>query len=93
VALIRVELAHALPHVQRLVALELPSGATVREALNASGLLKRVPAAERARLRYGIYGGPAGLERRLRDGDRIDILRPLAMDPKEARRLRARRRA
>lgn len=92
-ALIRVEVAHALSRAQQLIELELPAGSTVRAALRASGLLERVPAAERARLRCGIYGRLAGPERVLRDGDRIDLLRPLAMDPNEARRLRARRRA
>jgi hypothetical protein len=92
-AAIRVEVVYALPRRQRRVALALRPGATVREALEASGLLGRVPAAERARLRFGVYGIRAGLDRALQDGDRLDILRPLAMDPKEARRLRARRRA
>jgi hypothetical protein len=88
---IHVEVAWTLPRAQRLVALELPAGATVRAAVEASGLLEQVPEAERAQLRFGIYGSRAGPERALKDGDRIDILRPLAMDPNEARRLRARR--
>ena len=92
-AAIRVEVVYALPQAQRLVALELRPGATVRAALQASGLLELVPASEWASLRFGIYGKPVGLERPLRDGDRVELLRPLAADPNEARRRRARRRA
>jgi putative ubiquitin-RnfH superfamily antitoxin RatB of RatAB toxin-antitoxin module len=87
---IRVEVVYALPQVQHVAALELQEGATVRSALEASGLLQGVPAAERMFLRLGVYGKLAGPERRLADGDRIEILRPLAADPKEARRSRAR---
>jgi hypothetical protein len=89
---IRVEVALALARAQQVQALELPAGATVRAALAASGLLEQVPEAERAQLCFGIYGSRAGPERALKDGDRVDILRPLAVDPNEARRLRARRR-
>lgn len=92
-ARIRVEVVYALPQAQQLVALELSEGATVRAALQASGLLEGIAASERPRLRFGIYGKPVGPERVLRDADRVEILRPLAADPKEARRRRARRRA
>lgn len=91
-ARIRVEVVYALPQAQQLVALELSEGATVRAALQASGLLEGIAAPGRARLRFGIYGKLAGPDRVLRDGDRVEILRPLAADPKEARRRRARRR-
>lgn len=91
-ARIRVEVVYALPQGQQLVALELAEGATVRAALEASGLLEGIAAAGLARLRFGIYGKLAGPERALRNGDRVEILRPLAADPKEARRRRARQR-
>lgn len=83
-------MVYALPQVQHVAALELKEGATVRSALDASGLLEGVPASERTRLRLGIYGTLVGPERTLTDGERIEILRPLAADPKEARRDRAR---
>ncbi len=85
-------MVYALPQAQQLVALELAEGATVRAALEASGLLIGIAAAGLARLRFGIYGKLVGLERLLRDGDRVEILRPLAADPKEARRRRVQRR-
>ena len=80
---LRVEVVTALPRAARVVALELPEGATVRDALQAAGLER--PSA------VGIFGEPAGLETRLSDGDRVEVYRPLAVDPKEARRRRARR--
>jgi putative ubiquitin-RnfH superfamily antitoxin RatB of RatAB toxin-antitoxin module len=92
-ARIRVEVLYALPHAQQLVALELSEGATVRAALQASGLLEGIPVLVRPRLQFGVYGKLVGPERVLRNGDRVEILRPLPADPKEARRRRVQRRA
>jgi len=79
---IAVEVALARPGLQTLRRLELPEGSTVADALAASGL-------DAAPGRVGIYGTvvPAGTV--LRDGDRVEIYRPLLADPKETRRLRA----
>ena len=63
--------------------LDLPPGATVAEALAASRFRAERPAA------LGIYGEVAAPDRVLEDGDRIDLLRPLLVDPKQARRERA----
>jgi putative ubiquitin-RnfH superfamily antitoxin RatB of RatAB toxin-antitoxin module len=82
---VRVEVVHALADRQVVVALQLPQGATAEQAVAMSGL----PAAGQ---RLGIGGKVVGATRVLRDGDRVELLRPLAADPKEARRLRARRR-
>ncbi|CAJ23190.1 conserved hypothetical protein [Xanthomonas euvesicatoria pv. vesicatoria str. 85-10] len=65
-------------------ALELPEGATVAEAVAMSGL-----AVERAPAAYAVHGLIARPEQGLRDGDRVELLRPLLLDPKEARRRRA----
>ena len=70
------------------VALELPAGATVAEALRASGLAERHPAIAEAPV--GVWGKLKSLETLLRDLDRVEIYRPLRVDPKEARRLRYR---
>ncbi len=84
-ASLHVEVVHALAERQELVRLELAEGATVADALEASGLAGRSAA-------IGIGGKVVPASRRLRDGDRVELLRPLAQDPKEARRQRARRR-
>jgi putative ubiquitin-RnfH superfamily antitoxin RatB of RatAB toxin-antitoxin module len=68
------------------VALELPAGTTVGQALAASGWLERYPEIETASL--GVWGRKASLEKPLRAGDRVEIYRPLRVDPKVARRER-----
>ena len=79
---LRVEVVAARPDGADVVEVRLAEGATVRDALAASGLRGN---------RLGIFGKPVTLETRVADGDRIEIYRPLAIDPKEARRRRARR--
>lgn len=73
------------------VQLELPAGATVRDALNRSGLLQRHTEIDPAAPRTGVWGKLRGLEDVLRERDRVEIYRPLLVDPKEARRLRYRK--
>jgi hypothetical protein len=87
-----VEVVYALAGRQEVTRVRLPQGATLRAALEASGVLRRHPEIDlRGRHRTGIYGIEAGPETVLRDGDRVEIYRPLAADPKEARRARAAR--
>ncbi len=86
----RVEVIFALADVQDIVVLELPEGAVARHAVAASGLPAR-HGLDGAQLQLGIFGKKLSPESPLHDGDRVEILRPLAMDPKEARRRRARR--
>jgi putative ubiquitin-RnfH superfamily antitoxin RatB of RatAB toxin-antitoxin module len=83
---LKVEVVYALPEGAQSVSLSLPSGATLRDALVASGF--EVNLEKQA---FGIFGKRAALDRPLADGDRVEIYRPLAMDPKEARRRRARK--
>ena len=85
-------MVYALAHTQDLVALELGPHASVREAVESSGILRRHSELDGGNLRLGIFGKQVRPEQLLRDGDRVEILRPLAADPKEARRRRARRR-
>lgn len=81
-ARLRVEVVHALAHRQEVVSLRLDDSATVREAVAACGLAA-------AGLRFGIGGKEVRPDQVLREGDRVELLRPLALDPREARRLRA----
>lgn len=83
----RVEVVYALPQKQERVALDLPPGSTVLEAVQASGLLQGLPQAAFSHL--GVWGRPVAPETRLRDRDRVEIHRPLIADPKEVRRARA----
>jgi len=76
----KVEVVAAHPEGARTRSVNLPAGATVRDALAATGLEGHA---------CGIFGKRVALEHRLNDGDRVEIYRPLALDPKEARRRRA----
>ena len=84
-----VEVAFALADKQVLRAVELPDGATVAEAIDASALARQFPDLDFEELQAGIWGKPVERARAVRDGDRIELYRPLEMDPREARRLRA----
>ena len=84
-----VEVAYATPEQQVIVALKLPEGTTVEQAINASDLLNRFTEIDRADIKAGIFGSVCKLEQTLKQGDRVEIYRPLLHDPKEARRQRA----
>lgn len=86
---VRVEVVHALPERVWRVAMTLPDGTTAGEAFEASGLRMRLPEWGMSRADLGVFGHPCGPERVLRDGDRVEIYRPLQVDPMEARRRRA----
>lgn len=86
---IRVEVVYALPERQRLVACELVAPATLRDAIEASGLLAEYPQIDLARARVGVFGRVQALDAPVREGDRVEIYRPLQADPKEVRRRRA----
>lgn len=86
----KVEVAYALPDDQRLVALELPAGSSAADAVRASGLAAEFPDIDPERGPLGIFGKRCDPHRVLRPGDRVEIYRRLQVDPREARRLRAR---
>lgn len=90
--MIEVAVVYALPHEQRVWRGLMPQGATVQAALRASGLLDQYPTVEkliRAKGNVGIFGKPVKLDAQLKAHDRVEVYRPLAVDPKEARRRRA----
>lgn len=84
-----IEVVFALPDKQHLVHLELHQDATVADALSAVARYAPFQALNLAEVTVGIFGRIIGRDRRLRPGDRVEIYRPLKMDPKEARRRRA----
>jgi uncharacterized protein len=86
---IKIEIAYALRDEQILIALEVEEGTTAAEAVERSGILRRVTGIELARGRLGVFGKLVELDQRLRDGDRVEIYRSLLADPKDARRARA----
>jgi putative ubiquitin-RnfH superfamily antitoxin RatB of RatAB toxin-antitoxin module len=87
--MMRVEVVYALAQRQALYEVHLAPGQTVQEAVEASGVLAEFPEIDLHRNRVGIHAKLATLGTPLRDGDRVEIYRPLIADPKEARRRRA----
>ncbi len=86
---IHIELVHALAEKQVLMVLDVPSGTTLGEAIELSGIRNDFPDMKVDPARLGIFSVKARLEDVLRPGDRVEIYRPLIADPKEARRKRA----
>lgn len=86
---IHVEVAYARPEVQLVIPLEVPLGTTVEEAIERSGITSRFSEIDLDVNKVGVFGELVGLTDRLRAGDRVEIYRPLSVDPKEARRRRA----
>jgi putative ubiquitin-RnfH superfamily antitoxin RatB of RatAB toxin-antitoxin module len=87
---ITVEVVFAVPERQKLVTVKLEQGATVADALTASGLKQQFRDTDFAGLQTGIWGRLADRGNVVRDGDRVEIYRELVRDPKEARRELAR---
>ena len=84
-----VEVAYALPDKQSLISLEVKEGTTIKEAIEASGVLDTYDQIDLTRDKVGIFSKFATLETVLREKDRIEIYRPLIADPKKVRQERA----
>jgi uncharacterized protein len=86
----QVEVVYALPDRQRVVTLALPeAGLTAQAAVEHSGLLDEFPELRDRPLVLGIYGTVCAPDRPLRDRDRVEVYRPLRVDPRAQRRERA----
>ncbi len=89
----RVAVCYSLPNTSFLVQLDVWPGTTIAEAIAASGVLSRFPEIDLARNKLGVLGKLRPADAVVRDGDRIEIYRPLQADPMESRRRRARHKA
>ncbi len=87
--MIAVEVAYATPERQVLQKLTLAEGSTVQDAIERSDMGAAFPELVIDPDMVGIFGRKVPINRVLRDGDRVEIYRPLIADPKEARRRRA----
>jgi uncharacterized protein len=90
---LRIEVCYALPERQWRVPLTVPAGTTVAAALALADLPSRIEGVVVDAARLAVFGRPVEPGDRLADGDRIEVLRPLVADPKQARRARAARAA
>jgi putative ubiquitin-RnfH superfamily antitoxin RatB of RatAB toxin-antitoxin module len=87
-ARLSVEVCYALAGEQTLIALELPVGATLQQAIDASGILQRFPSIDLNTQKVGVFGKLKSLDTVLADHDRVEIYRPLLVDPKVSRQRR-----
>lgn len=81
-----VEVVYALPTCQRIATVPLGVCMTALDAVKASGLLAEFPELDSASLALGIYGRRVNPSQPLRADDRVEIYRPLRLDPRLARR-------
>lgn len=85
----KITVVYAEATTRHVLPVELPDGATAEQAIRVSGLLSLARELQLASMRVGIWNRTAKLDSVLRDGDRVEVYRPLVVDPKEARRIRA----
>ncbi len=84
-----IEVCYALPNKQEVARVNLPEGASVQQALEASGFLTKYPEIDIKKNKFGIWNKLSKLDSVLRNQDRVEIYRPLIADPKEVRKQRA----
>ena len=89
--LITVEVVYALPEKQKLVSVAVQAGTTARQALRLSCLAEFFPGLNAEQCPVGVFGREVDWDFVLRDGDRVEVYRPLLNDPREQRRELARR--
>lgn len=75
-------IAYALQKRQVWLTVDMHEGATVREAIDRSGILQQFPEIDLEHQKVGIFGKVVALDSKLEDGDRVEIYRPLIADPK-----------
>ena len=86
---ILVEVAYAMPEEQVIISIEVPKKINIKQAIEKSGIQKKFPEIDLSKNKVGIFGKQTTLDHLLSDRDRIEIYRPLILDPKEMRRKRA----
>lgn len=86
---INIEIAYATPEKQKIISLEVAENTTIETAIDRSGILELFPEIDLMRQKVGVFSKIKKLTDLVQDGDRIEIYRPLTIDPKEARRKKA----
>ncbi len=85
---ITVELVYIKPGSQTSLMLDIEQGSSIKQAINISGLLQRFPEIDLSVNKVGVFSKVKPLDYVLTNGDRLEVYRPLLVDPKEARRRR-----
>ena len=84
-----VEVVYALPEKQRVFTVRIEAGTTAEQAVRQCGVLSEYPQIDLADAKLGVFGRRIATSTIVHPGDRIEIYRPLLVDPKAIRRLRA----
>lgn len=82
----KIGIAYASPSRQTWLNVEVPDGATVKDAIERSGILKQFPEIDLEQQKVGIFSKLTKLDALLEDGDRVEIYRPITCDPKTVKR-------
>ncbi|ASM53244.1 hypothetical protein PNIG_a1015 [Pseudoalteromonas nigrifaciens] len=87
--MIDVEVVFALPETATSLTIEVVKGTTVEQAVIQSGIIEKHPEIDATALTLGVWNRTVKPNQELKEGDRVEIYRPLIADPKDARRKRA----
>lgn len=82
----KVRIAYASPTRQAWLSVEVPDGATVKDAIERSGIVQQFPEIDLEQQKVGIFSKLSKLDTALADGDRIEIYRPITCDLKTVKR-------
>lgn len=88
-AMMIVEVAYALPEKQKIITVNVPVGCTLLEAVKCSKIVDYFPQIDLDNDKMGLFGKAASKDQVLKANDRVEIYRPLLIDPKEVRKKRA----
>ncbi|WP_187346280.1 MULTISPECIES: RnfH family protein [Idiomarina] len=89
--MLTIEVAYATPEKQLILTVQVPEGTTVQQCIEQSGIVEHFAEIDLSQQKVGIWNKAAKLDATPRDGDRIEIYRPLIADPKAVRKRRAER--
>ena len=90
-ATIEIDVAYARAENQKIITLTVEEGSTIASAIQQSGILKLFPEIDLDKQKIGVFSKPRQLTDVVKQGERIEIYRPLTIDPKAARRARAKK--
>lgn len=91
--LIQIEVAYATPHKQIIIPISVAPGSTIAAAIAISRICEQFPEINLDKQKVGVFSQSKQLTDLVQAGDRIEIYRPLTIDPKEARRAKAKKNA
>lgn len=83
-----VEVAYAKPEQQMILTVDIAANSTALDAIIASAIQEHFPEIDLNHNKIGIFGKVCALTQMLKQGDRVEIYRPLQADPRDARRNR-----